>query len=118
MFLLFDCQSMSLDFSKWISKYDAVAPDEKIEYRDSSGNLKEEKDPKLGSISQVFQQRGYLLREELRQIGRWKAGGRIDHHLKKNNQRFHMRSSKRSFLLPLTGPLGKGITKNGWRTSL
>jgi len=35
---------MSLDFSKWISKYDAVPPDEKIEYRDSSGNLKEEKD--------------------------------------------------------------------------
>ena len=97
MFLLFDCLFMSFDFSKWISKYDAVAPDEKIEYRDSSGNLKEEKDPKLGSISQALQQRGYLLREELRQIGRWKAGGRIDHHLKKNNQSFVERRSKVAF---------------------
>lgn len=88
---------MSFDFSKWISKYDAVAPDEKIEYRDSSGNLKEEKDPKLGSISQALQQRGYILREELRQIGRWKAGGRIDHHLKNNNQTFVERRSKVAF---------------------
>lgn len=85
---------MSFDFSKWINKYDAVAPDEKIEYQDSSGNLKEEKDPKLRSISQALQQRGYILRSELRQIGRWKAGGRIDHHLKKNNQTFVERRSK------------------------
>ena len=88
---------MSFDFLKWINKYEAVAPDEKIEYQDSSGNLKEEKDPKLGSISQALQQRGYLLREELRQIGRWKAGGRIDHYLRKNNQTFVERRSKVAF---------------------
>ena len=88
---------MSFDFLKWINKYDAVAPDEKIEYQDSSGNLKEEKDPKLNSISQALQQRGYILRSELRQIGRWKAGGRIDHHLKKNNQTFVERRSKVAF---------------------
>lgn len=91
---------MSLDFSKWINKYYAVAPDEKIQYRDSSGNLNEEEDPKLGSISQAFQQRGHILREELLQIGRWKAGGRIDHHLKKNSQTFVERCSKVAFQSP------------------
>lgn len=91
---------MSLDFSKWINKYYAVAPDEKIQYRDSSGNLNEEEDPKLGSISQAFQQRGHILREELLQIGRWKAGGRIDHHLKKNSQTLVERCSKVAFQSP------------------
>lgn len=91
---------MSLDFSKWINKYYAVAPDEKIQYRDSSGNLNEEEDPKLGSISQAFQQRGHILREELLQIGRWKAGGRIDNHLKKNSQTLVERCSKVAFQSP------------------
>jgi hypothetical protein len=76
---------MSFDFSEWIDAYGKVAPDESIEYRDESGTWREETDYRLRSISSEFQRRGYISREELRKIGKWKAGGRIDHHLRKNS---------------------------------
>lgn len=76
---------MPFDFSEWIEAYGKVAPDESIEYKDDSGTWREETDYRLGSISSEFQQRGYISREELRKIGKWKAGGRIDHHLRKNS---------------------------------
>lgn len=79
---------MPLDFPKWISEYEAVNPDESIEYRDGSGTWKEEKDYRFGSISSEFQQRGHIYRDELRKIGEWKSGGRIEHHLKDNNPNF------------------------------
>ena len=88
---------MSFDFPKWISKYDDVAPDESIEYRDNSGAWKEEKDYRFGSISAQFQQRGRIHRDELRKIGRWKAGGRVDHHLKQNNPTFVEQRSSVAF---------------------
>jgi len=76
---------MSFDFSRWIEAYGDVAPDESIEYKDDSGTWREETDYRLGSISSEFQRRGYISREELRKIGKWKAGGRIDHHIRKNS---------------------------------
>lgn len=76
---------MSFDFSEWIEAYGKVAPDESIEYKDDSGTWREETDYRLGSISSEFQRRGYISREELRKIGKWKAGGRIDHHIRKNS---------------------------------
>jgi len=76
---------MSFDFSEWIEAYGKVAPDESIEYKDDSGAWCEETDYRLGSISSEFQRRGYISREELRKIGAWKAGGRIDHHIRKNS---------------------------------
>lgn len=77
--------SMSFDFSEWIDAYGKVAPDESIEYKDESDSWREETDYRLGSISSEFQRRGYISREELRKIGNWKAGGRIDHHIRKNS---------------------------------
>lgn len=91
---------MSLDFPKWIDKYDDVAPDETIEYKDSSGTWREETGYDFGNISSALQQRGYLFRDELRKIGEWKAGGRIDHHLKKNNASAVERQSKLAFQAP------------------
>lgn len=88
---------MSFDFPKWINKYDDVAPDESIEYKDNSGAWKEEKDYRFGSISARFQQRGYIHRDELRKIGKWKAGNRIDHHLKDNNANFVEQRSSVAF---------------------
>ena len=77
---------MSLNFSKWIDRYEAANPDESIEYRDSSGTWKEDKDYRFSSISSELQQRGYIYRDELRKIGGWKVPtGRIDHLLKQNN---------------------------------
>lgn len=76
---------MSLNFSKWIDKYEDANPGESIEYRDGSGKWKEDKDYRFSSISSNFQRRGYIHRDELRKIGEWKSGGRIDHHLKNNN---------------------------------
>ncbi|WP_139835070.1 hypothetical protein [Halorubrum ezzemoulense] len=75
---------MSLDFPKWIAQYRQVNPKESIEYRDSSGAWKEDKYHRFYSISSEFQQRGYIYRDELRKIGKWKSGGRIDHLLKQN----------------------------------
>jgi hypothetical protein len=60
---------MTFDFSKWMGKYGDVAPDESIEYKDSSGTWNEETDYSLSSISSQFQQRGYIFRDELRKIG-------------------------------------------------
>ena len=88
---------MQFDFPKWINKYDDVAPDESIEYKDKSGTWKEEKDYHFGSISARFQQRGYIYRDELRKIGKWKAGNRIDHHLKDNNANFVEQRSSVAF---------------------
>lgn len=88
---------MPFDFPKWIDKYDDVAPDETIEYKDSSGTWREEKEYDFGNISSALQQRGYLFRDEIRKIGEWKAGGRIDHHLKKNNASGVERQSKLAF---------------------
>ena len=76
---------MPFDFSEWIEAYGKVAPDESIEYKDDSGTWREETDYRLESISSEFQRRGYISREELRKIGKWKAGGRIDHHIRKNS---------------------------------
>jgi len=76
---------MSFDFSEWIEAYGKVAPDESIEYKDESGSWREETDYQLGSISSEFQRRGYISREGLRKIGKWKAGGRIDHHIRTNS---------------------------------
>jgi hypothetical protein len=76
---------MSFDFSEWIEAYGKVAPEESIEYKDESGTWREETDYRLGSISSEFQRRGYISRDELRKIGKWKAGGRIDHHIRKNS---------------------------------
>ena len=80
-----------------MGKYGDVAPDETIEYKDGSGAWKEEKDYRLSSISSQFQQRGYIFRDELRKIGKWKAGGRVDHHLKQNNATSVERQSKLAF---------------------
>lgn len=88
---------MSFDFPKWIDNYDDVAPDEIIEYRDSSGTWREEMEYDFGNISSALQQRGYLFRDELRKIGKWKAGSRIDHHLKKNSASSVERQSKLAF---------------------
>jgi hypothetical protein len=60
---------MSLDFPKWISEYEAVNPDEFIEYRDDLGAWKEDKDYRFVSISSEFQQRGRIYRDEIRKIG-------------------------------------------------
>lgn len=76
---------MSLNFPKYIHRYEAENPDESIEYRDGVGGWKKEKDYRFGSISSEFQKRGHIYRDELRKIGQWKSGGRIDHHLKQNN---------------------------------
>jgi hypothetical protein len=91
---------MTFDFSKWMGKYGEVAPDESIEYKDSSGTWNEETDYSLSSISSQFQQRGYIFRDELRKIGNWKAGGRIDHHLKKNSISSVERQTKLAFQAP------------------
>ena len=88
---------MSFDFQKWIRKYDNVAPDEIVEYRDDTGKWQEERDHSFGSISSRFQQRGHITRDELRKIGKWKTGSRIDHHLKKNNQTFVEQQSTVAF---------------------
>jgi hypothetical protein len=79
---------MSMNFQRWISKYEAENPDESVEYRDRSGSWKKENDYRFGSISSEFQQRGHIYRDELRKIGKWKSGGRIDHHLKENNPNY------------------------------
>lgn len=79
---------MSLDFPKWKGEYKEVNPDESIEYRDGSGAWNEDNDYRFGSISTEFQKRGHIYRDELRRIGKWKSGGRIDHHLKDNNANY------------------------------
>lgn len=76
---------MSLNFTKWIDKYEDANPEESIEFRDVSGAWKEDEDYRFGSISSAFQQRGHIYRDELRKIGEWKSGGRIDHYLKDND---------------------------------
>jgi len=88
---------MSLDFPKWIDRYEQANPDESIEYRDNSGSWKEDKDYRFGSISSELQSRSYLHRDELRKIGKWKTGGRIDHHLKDIDPNRIMGKSKRAF---------------------
>lgn len=88
---------MSFDFSEWIDAYGTVAPDESIEYKDGSGTWCKETDYRLGSISSAFQRRGYISKDELRKIGTWKAGGRIDHHLRKNDASSVETRSERAF---------------------
>jgi hypothetical protein len=75
---------MTFNFSKWIDRYEQANPNESIKYRDDSGAWKEDKYYRLYAISSEFQQRGYIYRDELREIGEWKSGGRIDHLLKQN----------------------------------
>jgi len=41
---------MTLDFPKWIKKYDDVAPDETIEYKDISGTWREETEYDFGKV--------------------------------------------------------------------
>lgn len=79
---------MAFDFSKWVGKYEDANPDESIEYREGSGAWKEDKYYGFYAISSEFQQRGHIYRDELRKIGEWKSGGRIDHHLKDNNPNY------------------------------
>lgn len=76
---------MSLNFPKWINRYEQANPNESIEYRDGSGTWKEDKYYRFYAISAEFQQRGHIYRDELRKIGEWKSGGRVDHLLKQNN---------------------------------
>lgn len=88
---------MSLNISKWINRYEQANPNESIEYRDGSGSWKEDKDYRFGSISSVFQQRAHIYRDEIRKIGKWKSGGRIDHLLKQNNPNHVERRSTVAF---------------------
>lgn len=89
--------SMPLNIHTWRDRYGEVVPDETIEYRDSSGEWREETDYRLGNISTALQQRGFISREELRKIGQWKAGGRVDHHLKQNSPQLVEEQSKLAF---------------------
>jgi hypothetical protein len=88
---------MTFEFSKWIEAYGNVAPDESIKYKDDSGTWREETDYQLNSISSELQRRGYIYQEELREIGKWKAGGRINHHLKQNDTGTVKRQSELAF---------------------
>ena len=90
---------MPLNFPKWISEYKSANPDESIKYRDGSGTWKEDKDYQFSSISPEIQQRGHIYRDELRKIGKWKSDsdGRVDYHLKDNNQTFVERKTAVAF---------------------
>jgi len=57
-----------------------------VDFKDRTGDWRTDSDPCFSSISERFQERGYIEKEELREIGRWKVqGGRIDRHLKENS---------------------------------
>jgi hypothetical protein len=57
-----------------------------VDFKGPTGDWRTDSDPCFGSISKRFQERGYIDKEELREIGRWKVQGRrIDRHLKDNS---------------------------------
>jgi len=92
--------SMAFDFSHWIDSYGGVAPDETIEYRDTSGTWRGETEYDFRNISSALRQQEYVRRDELRKIGKWKAGGRIDHHLRKNSESAVEQQSRLAFQAP------------------
>lgn len=90
---------MSLNFPKWMNKYENANLNKSIKYRGSSGAWKEDKYYRFYAISSELQQRGRIYRDELRNIGEWKTNsdGRIDSFLKENNQIFVERRSAVAF---------------------
>lgn len=75
---------MTIDIAKWASEYRNQRPDDAIEYRDSDGNYKTDAYG-FESISAVVQQRGYLRKEEFREIGLWKYSPN-DYLYKRNSE--------------------------------
>lgn len=74
---------MSIKFAKRLNEYEQAYQNSSIEYKDTSGSWQTDAQPRLRSISSALQTRGYISREQLRKIGKWKSP-RIDRHLKKN----------------------------------
>ena len=69
-----------------------------VEFRSRTDEWQTDADPCFSSISRRFQERGYIEREELREIGRWKVqGGRIDRHLEENSPAEVEERSARAF---------------------
>lgn len=89
---------MAIQISKWIDEYEKMYEGYSVTYTDGSGQKRDDDDPRFSSISSTLQSRGRVLREELREIGRWKVeGNRIDRHLKENNPGEVERKSRAAF---------------------
>lgn len=93
---------MSVDFPSLVTNFEERVKEEatfeSVDFRDENGNWHTDEDPLFSSISEQFQLRGYLRKDELLEIGRWKVqGGRIDRHLEKNSPALVEEQSKIAF---------------------
>ena len=93
--------NVSFNWSHWISQYEDTVDDPPIDYTEmSSGTKKAETDERFSSLASEIQQRTppRITRPELREIGKWKTGGRrIDHLLKENTPSAIETSTARAF---------------------
>jgi len=77
---------MSIDFPALVQDFKQRATYTSVEFIDENGDWQADSDPCFGTISDHFQSREHLKKDELIEIGRWKVqGGRIERHLQKNS---------------------------------
>jgi len=77
---------MSISFNKWIRKYEESFDGNSIRFQNESGQWTDDDTPRFKMASPRFQDRGYLLLDELKDISRWKAGKRNDRNIESNTQ--------------------------------
>ena len=89
---------MTIELHSLAEQFKQRAGYDSVDFKGKDGDWQTDHDPCFESISSRFQSRGYIKKEELREIGRWKVqGGRIDRHLKKNSPAEVREQSGRAF---------------------
>lgn len=91
---------VDLDLNALADNFKERTEDSSVEFKSSNGDRQTESDPTFKSISRAFQEREYIDKEELLQIGRWKLqGGRLDRHIQKNVADTVKEQSKTAFII-------------------
>lgn len=89
---------MAINLKSLAAEFKQRAASSSVDFKGEEGNWQTDSDPCFSSISRRFQDRGYIEKEELRKIGRWKVqGGRIDRHLRENSSLEIREQSERAF---------------------
>lgn len=89
---------MDVDYPRWVNRFEKHWEDQPIEYKDTSGEWKEDDDPLFGSISTAIQSRGEVTIDELRRISRWKLGGKRNESNIERNAPFDVERRSRTAL--------------------
>lgn len=69
-----------------------------VDFKTEEGEQRTDSSVTFDLISTVFQDRGYIYKEELLEVGRWKVGGkRLDRHIKDNSKTTVKEQSEEAF---------------------